>query len=129
MCQQEEVVFFETTVLVAGSISSIVAGTPIKHRHYDETKKLIKKAEKRKITGITTMRVEIQARQKLDKAIKDTMEECLKEATNNEKKKYYESLSIILDDAERKLIKNLEMLDRLSVTSNRRMEEIIHIML
>lgn len=124
MYQQKHVVFFETTVLIAGSISSIIAGITIKHRNYEETKKLIKKAEERKIIGITTMRVEIQARQKLDKAIKDTMEQCLKEVTNDEKKKYYESLSIILDDAERKLIKNLEMLDRLSVTSGRRIKEL-----
>lgn len=107
------VVFFESTVLIAASIREIkMSPTPIEHMFYDASIGLIRLAPKGKIIGIVSYTVEEQAESRLDKALKDTIQDCMGDRKLIDKD--YERFSIILDKVERNFRENIQHLDRLA---------------
>jgi hypothetical protein len=107
------VVFFETTVLIASSIREVeTTPKPIEHRFYDGSQGLIRFAASGKIIGITSHTVEEQTEHRLEKALKDTIEECMGDRKLIDED--YERFSTILDKTERKLRENVRSLDRLA---------------
>ena len=107
------VVFFDTTVLIAASIREIEsAPSPIEHKFYDSSQGLIRLAPKGKIIGIISHTVEEQAENRLEKALKDTIQECIGDRKLIDED--YERYSIILDKVERNFKENIRLLDRLA---------------
>jgi len=103
-----DVVFFETTTLVAASIRALKGN--IEHDKYSESKGLVKLAVKRKISGITTFTIEEQANRALEKALLDVM------GTNSHSKTIDEirNYTLILDAIQRMYLENISVMDRLS---------------
>jgi len=109
------VVFFETTVLIAASIREIeFSPTPIEHMFYDTSKGLIRLAPKGKIIGIISYTVEEQAERRLEKALKDTIQECIGDRKLIDED--YETFSVILDKVGRNFKENIRCLDRLATS-------------
>lgn len=107
------VVFFETSVLIAASIREVESSpTPIQHEFYDGSIGLIRFSSKGKIVGITSYTVEEQAENKLEKALKDTIEESIgtQKLTDMDRQIY----STIMDKVERNFRENVRVLDRLA---------------
>jgi len=111
----QSIVFFETTVLIAASIREIEhSPTPIEHAYYDSSKGLIRLAPKGKIIGIISYTVEEQAERRLDKALKDTIEECMGDRKLIDAD--YKTFSAILDKVGRNFKENVQCLDRLATS-------------
>jgi len=109
------VVFFESTVLIAASIREIeLSPTPIEHEFYDASKGLIRLAPKGKIIGIISYTVEEQAESRLEKALKDTIQECIGDRKLIDDD--YETFSTILDKVGRNFKENTQCLDRLATS-------------
>lgn len=107
------VIFFDTTILIAASIREIEsAPSPIEHKFYDGSQGLIRMSPKGKVIGITSYTVEEQAENKLAKALKDTILECVGNLKLVDKD--YKTYSIILDKVERNFRENIRLLDRLA---------------
>jgi len=109
------VVFFDTTVLIAASVREVEsAPTPIEHEFYAGSQGLLRLSPKGKIIGISSYTVEDQAENRLEKALKDTILECMGDLKLLDED--YERYSIILDKVERSFRENIRLLDRLATS-------------
>jgi hypothetical protein len=81
-----DVIFFETSALVAASIKDLSAG--VEHDRYTESKGLLNLSSDTKTKCITTLSIEEQANKVLEKALLNIMENEKIPTTIDEYRKY-----------------------------------------
>lgn len=107
-----DVIFFETSALVAASIKDLSAG--VEHDRYTESKGLLNLSSDTKTKCITTLSIEEQANKVLEKALLNIMENEKIPTTIDEYRKY----PTILDAVQRMYNENISLMDRLSTNKD-----------